>query len=296
MLRTIRRSARGGHGLALGAVVATVVALALSCGSDSLEDDFKGTPAGSASASGTATREATPLGTREPGASATPTAAAAAVTPTPNPALPPWVQAVIASPPAQPPAGSGSSTDGAPRPPPAASTAAPPTAAPPPAAPPPATGQGGPVRRITLANAFGGRIFNSPVELGAYPGGRFFIAEQDGPVLLVTADGRDAGTLLNLSGRVTTQDNEEGLLSVALAPGFPSPPHLYAYYAAAGPRRTVLSRFTVSGDRAGGEQVLLEVSQPYGNHKGGAIRFGPDGMLYLGLGDGGSGGDPQGNG
>ncbi len=274
VLRTVRGSSR----LAL----AGLAALALACGGDSLEDDFQGAPAGLAS-----TASATAAGTRDAGASATPTAAAAESTP--NPALPEWVQTVIASPPTPVAGGGGSATS--PRPP--ASTQA---AAPPAPAPPPATGQGGGVRRITLANAFGGRVFNSPVELGAYPGGRFFIAEQDGPVLLVTADGRDAGTLLNLSGRVTTQNNEEGLLSVQLAPGFPSPPHLYAYYAAAGPRRTVLSRFTVSGDGAGSEQVLLEVSQPYGNHKGGAIRFGPDGMLYLGLGDGGSGGDPHGNG
>ncbi|MBM4416041.1 MAG: PQQ-dependent sugar dehydrogenase [Chloroflexi bacterium] len=152
------------------------------------------------------------------------------------------------------------------------------------------------MRRLTLTSAFGGRVFDKPIELGVYPGGRFFVAEQDGLVRLVTADGRDAGMLLDLSGRVTTQDNEEGLLSVQLAPGFPSPPHLYAYYAAAGLRRTMLSRFMVSGDAAGSEQVLLEVRQPYGNHKGGAIRFGRDGMLYLGLSDGSSGGDPHGNG
>ena len=75
---------------------------------------------------------------------------------------------------------------------------------------------------------------------------------------------------------------------------------MWVYYSAGNPRRTVLARFT----RAAGsgtidrdsQQVVLEVPQPFPNHNGGAIRFGPDGMLYLGLGDGGSGGDPSGNG
>ena len=92
-----------------------------------------------------------------------------------------------------------------------------------------------------------------------------------------------------------------------LDPQFAANGWLWLYYsvdrsAEPGPRRTRLSRFSVDAERgplaadAGSELVILEVEQPYSNHNGGAIRFGPDGMLYLGLGDGGSAGDPRGNG
>lgn len=155
---------------------------------------------------------------------------------------------------------------------------------------------GGP--RISLEAAFGGRRFDRPTELGVYPGGRFFLADQGGLVSLLRRDGSDGGTLLDLRGRVLRGGNEEGLLSVALDPGFPGRPYLYAYYSAASPRRSVLSRFDVAGDRAdlGSELVILEVAQPFSNHNGGAVRFGRDGMLYLGLGDGGGDGDPSENG
>lgn len=151
---------------------------------------------------------------------------------------------------------------------------------------------------VRLDAAFGGRRFERPTEMGAYPGGQFFLAEQAGVVMLLQADGSDAGTLLDLRGRVLRGGNEEGLLSVALDPEFPGRPYVYVYYSTASPRRTVLSRFEVVEDRgdAGSELVILEQPQPFANHNGGAIRFGPDGMLYLGLGDGGSEGDPSGNG
>ncbi|MGH2631866.1 MAG: PQQ-dependent sugar dehydrogenase, partial [Tepidiformaceae bacterium] len=79
--------------------------------------------------------------------------------------------------------------------------------------------------------------------------------------------------------------------------------YIYIYYAAAGgERRTVLSRLHTTGTGASlkadpaSELILLQIPQPFGNHKGGELVFGPDGMLYLGLGDGGSEGDPNGNG
>lgn len=154
---------------------------------------------------------------------------------------------------------------------------------------------GAPVR---LEEAFGGRQFDRPTELGVYPDGRFFLADQAGVVVLLWPDGSDAGTLLDLRGEVLRGGNEEGLLSVALDPGFPGRPYVYVYYSASSPRRTVLTRFDVIDDRAdpSSELVILEQPQPFANHNGGAIRFGPDGMLYLGLGDGGSEGDPSRNG
>ncbi len=150
-------------------------------------------------------------------------------------------------------------------------------------------------RSIRLAPALRGRLFARPVELGPYPGERLYLAQQDGLVLLLTADGGDAGTLLDLRSAVSRAGNEEGLLGVALDPDFPTRSFLYAYYSVAGgERRTRLARFRVAGDRVenGSELVILEQPQPFANHKGGALRFGPDGMLYLGLGDGGSQGDP----
>ena len=150
---------------------------------------------------------------------------------------------------------------------------------------------------VSLSAAFGGRGFDRPIELVPYTGGRWLVAEQDGRVLLLDSQGNELGTFVDQP--VSRDGNEEGLLSVALDPSFPATPYVYLYYSASsGSRRTVLSRLTVSGDAAlpSSELVLLEISQPFANHNGGAVRFGPDSMLYLSVGDGGSGGDPQGNG
>ena len=110
-------------------------------------------------------------------------------------------------------------------------------------------------------------------------------------------------TVLDWRSKTSTSDNEEGLLGLALDPAFATNGYIYIHYSAAGRnRRTVLSRLhttgsgpTLEADPAS-ELVLLQFPQPFGNHKGGELVFGPDGMLYLGLGDGGSEGDPNGNG
>lgn len=158
---------------------------------------------------------------------------------------------------------------------------------------------GGSMSAITLQPSLGGRVFDQPIELVAYPGNRFLVAEQGGTVRLVNASGGAEVLLLDLGSAVARSGNEEGLLSVQLDPSFASNGDLWAYYSVAGgERRTRLARFTVAGDVASraSELVVLEVPQPYSNHNGGAVRFGPDGLLYLGVGDGGSSGDPQGNG
>lgn len=165
----------------------------------------------------------------------------------------------------------------------------------------PATGMGASPpapRSVAFEEAFGGRQFRRPTELGEYPDGRYFLVDQDGLVTLMTPDGQDAGVFLDFRNRVLRSGSEEGFLSLALDPEFQARPYVYAYYSAGAPRRTVLSRFEVTRGAAdpASELVLLQVDQPYSNHNGGAIRFGPDGMLYLGLGDGGSAGDPHRNG
>ena len=150
---------------------------------------------------------------------------------------------------------------------------------------------------VELTPAFGSRGFEAPIDLGEYPGGLFFVADLNGLVELIDVSGAIRGNLLDLRSQVRS-GGEEGLLSVALDPDFESNGYLYAYYTPADGEQTRLSRFSVSKDRANlaSELVILEIDQPFGNHNGGAARFGPDAMLYLGLGDGGSGGDPFDNG
>ncbi|MHB8377840.1 MAG: PQQ-dependent sugar dehydrogenase [Dehalococcoidia bacterium] len=91
---------------------------------------------------------------------------------------------------------------------------------------------------------------------------------------------------------------EEGLLGLAFPPDYPASRMFYVYYVAGNPRRAVVSRFIASGATAdpATERVIMQIAQPYSNHKGGSMAFGPDGDLYIGVGDGGSEGDPQGNG
>ena len=128
--------------------------------------------------------------------------------------------------------------------------------------------------------------------------GRLFLVEQSGTIV-IHRDGEDrAEPFLDITDRVET-GGERGLLSVAFAPDYAASGLFYTWYTRSG-GDTVLSRFRVGddADRADpdSEQVLLEVAQPYSNHNGGRLRFGPDGMLYLGLGDGGSANDPLGAG
>jgi len=142
-----------------------------------------------------------------------------------------------------------------------------------------------------------------PVHLAFAPNGWALAVEQRGRVLAFP-HAPDASALivaLDLRDRVLAQGNEQGLLGLALDPAFPERPYLYVTYTAPYPQRTVVSRFRLTSldppqaDPAS-ELVLLEVEQPFANHNGGTLAFGPDGYLYIGLGDGGAGGDPLGHG
>ena len=132
---------------------------------------------------------------------------------------------------------------------------------------------------------------------------RIFVTEQDGRVHSFPnrQDTPGATLFLDITDRVNPGGNEEGLLGLAFDPGFKANGYFYVYYSAAGPRRSVLSRFAAVGDNPDdadpeSEFIIMEIPQPFANHNGGQLAFGPDGYLYLGLGDGGSGGDPRGNG
>ncbi|MFN8637916.1 MAG: PQQ-dependent sugar dehydrogenase [Dehalococcoidia bacterium] len=148
---------------------------------------------------------------------------------------------------------------------------------------------------FALAPAFGGRVFDRPVELVPYPDGSFLLADQSGLVTQLAADGRQLGMFLDQRAVTLRSGNEEGLLDVALDPAFASNRYVYVYASRGNPRRTMLARYVVSpADTVdpSSELIILEAAQPFPNHNGGSIRFGPDGLLYLGLGDGGSSGDP----
>ena len=99
----------------------------------------------------------------------------------------------------------------------------------------------------------------------------------------------------DLSGYVGGGGSEEGLLSATFSPDFANDRRIYVYYTQGAPSPTVLSRFQVPGDTidTGNETRILEVPDFASNHNGGRVLFGPDGYLYLSLGDGGGGGDPQ---
>ena len=133
--------------------------------------------------------------------------------------------------------------------------------------------------------------------------GRLFVVLQPGRIVVFENSPavESAQTFLDIRERVSDAGNEEGLLGLAFDPVYAENGYFYVYYSASRPRRSVISRFSVSPgnpNRAdpGSELVFLEVEQPYSNHNGGHLVFGPDGMLYVGLGDGGAAGDPQGNG
>ena len=144
---------------------------------------------------------------------------------------------------------------------------------------------------LNVTQAFGGRAFEQPVELFPWPGGGLAVAERCGTVA-VHAQGTSPRLVLDLADHTFCED-EQGLLGVALDPEFASFPYLYLWYshrtldADATPLTGRLSRFTIAEGRvdAESELVVLEVPDQPGFHVGGSLRFGPDGMLYLGIGD-----------
>ncbi len=129
---------------------------------------------------------------------------------------------------------------------------------------------------------------SSPVDVVAAPGDAtgLYVAEQTGRVRVVREGVVRAKPFLDLSRRVRAS-GEQGLLGLAFHPGYAENGRLYVHYS----DRRGDTRVVELGP--GGERELLHVEQPYENHNGGQLAFGPDGLLYLGLGDGGSAFDPE---
>ena len=130
--------------------------------------------------------------------------------------------------------------------------------------------------------------------------GRLFIIEQDGRILLWKDGALLERPFLDIRDRVGKNGSEQGLLGLAFHPGYAENGYFFVNYTDKN-GDTHIARFSVTLENPdladpGSEKPLIFVAQPYPNHNGGSTVFGPDGNLYLGLGDGGAGGDPQGNG
>ncbi len=156
-----------------------------------------------------------------------------------------------------------------------------------------------PAASITLVPIISGGL-TKPVFLTHAGDGRLFIVEQPGQIK-IWADGvLLPQPFLDVSGRVSTNANERGLFSIAFHPDYGENGRFFINYTNRD-GNTVISRWQVdpdNPDRANpdSEAILLTIRQPYGNHNGGGMAFGPDGYLYIGMGDGGSADDPEGNG
>jgi len=126
---------------------------------------------------------------------------------------------------------------------------------------------------------------------------RLFVTEAAGQVRVITPDAQLANApLLDIRSRVLDNGQEMGLLGLAFHPKFASNSYMYVDYVNKS-QETIIARYTVdqktfSADPAT-EKILLKIKQPYVNHNGGALVFGPNGYLYIGMGDGGSAGDPE---
>lgn len=157
--------------------------------------------------------------------------------------------------------------------------------------------------QINFQAAFPNLTFTNALDLQNAGDGsnRIFVVEQAGIIKVFPNQSNisTTKTFLNITDRVTA-GGETGLLGMAFHPNYESNGYFYVNYTAANPLRTVISRFSVSSvnpDSAdkNSELILLTYNQPYTNHNGGGVAFGPDGYLYIAAGDGGSSGDPLNN-
>lgn len=127
---------------------------------------------------------------------------------------------------------------------------------------------------------------------------RIFVAERAGRIRIIKSGVLLATPFLDISARINSAGGEQGLLGIAFPPNYASKGYFFVYYTnKTGVGDTIVSRFRITGNPdiadPNSEELVLTQTQPYANHNGGEIQFGRDGFLYIALGDGGSGGDPQ---
>ena len=143
------------------------------------------------------------------------------------------------------------------------------------------------------------RGFKRPVDVrSANDGsGRLFVVEKYGAIRIVENGQLLDTPFINIDAHVDDSGNEMGLLGLVFSPNYAQDGFFYVNYTGDG-GNTRISRFHASGDLAdpNSEVILLKINQPFPNHNGGSLAFGPDGYLYAGLGDGGLAGDPYKNG
>jgi len=138
--------------------------------------------------------------------------------------------------------------------------------------------------------------FNKPVDVKPQDN-KLFVVEKDGRIKIVTGPNTVLPTpFLDIDSRVNSSANERGLLGLAFHPDYANNGYFYVNYNDS-QGDTRISRFTVTSNPniadPNSELILFDIDQPYSNHNAGDLAFGPDGYLYIPLGDGGSGGDPQ---
>lgn len=140
-----------------------------------------------------------------------------------------------------------------------------------------------------------------PVAITHAGDSRIFVVEKNGTIQILAENGQLApNPFLDIDDRVNSVANERGLLGLAFHPNYADNGYFFVNYTN-NSGATVIARFSVSENDPNvadpnSELILLTISQPFSNHNGGGVVFGPDGMLYIGTGDGGSGGDPENNG
>ncbi|MEM7110866.1 MAG: PQQ-dependent sugar dehydrogenase [Chloroflexota bacterium] len=154
-----------------------------------------------------------------------------------------------------------------------------------------------PATAIQLVSIASG--FFKPVFLTHAFDARLFVVEQHG-VINIIKNGQVLDTpFLDIQQRVGSDSSEQGLLSVAFHPSYGENGRFFVNYTN-NDGDTIISRFNISSDANQGdpasEQIILTLPQPFPNHNGGQVAFGPDGYLYIGMGDGGAANDPLGNG
>jgi glucose/arabinose dehydrogenase len=171
----------------------------------------------------------------------------------------------------------------------------------PPTAPPASTQPPQPTAAPTIAWQQIANGLVRPTDL-ADPGdgsGRLLVLEQVGRIRVLKDGTVLPQPFLDIQSQVGSNGNEQGLLGIALHPKFKDNGYFFVNYTD-GNGNTVIARFTASKDfqsaDPASQKVLIQVQQPFPNHNGGSMVFGPDGYLYMGLGDGGSQGDPHLNG
>ena len=147
--------------------------------------------------------------------------------------------------------------------------------------------------QVLIEEAFPNLVFTRPLDLQYAPDGsnRLFVVEQEGYIQVFENDPFvvDKTTFLDIRDKIVFE-GERGLLGLAFHPDYENNGYFFVNYTAPNPLRTVVSRFQVTEDDSNvgdelSEHIIIEINQPFSNHNGGQVVFGPDGFFYIGMGD-----------